>query len=234
MGDGELAGYEALVRWQHPTRGLLLPGTFIELAEHTGLIVPLTRWALLAACGQAAEWRERASVPLEVAVNLSSINLKDETVIEDVEAALLASGIPAQHLVLEITETTLMGEDAASRRVLHELKRLGVGLALDDFGTGYSSLSRLSQLPFDSLKIPQPFIERIAQSDANFALTQGIVDLGHRLDLRIVAEGIETARQLAGVRAIGCELGQGFHLAEPAARCGTRSRPHRSPPGPHR
>jgi diguanylate cyclase (GGDEF)-like protein/PAS domain S-box-containing protein len=217
MGDGELAGYEALVRWQHPTRGLLLPGTFIELAEHTGLIVPLTRWALHAASAQAAEWRGGAGLPLEVAVNLSSLNLKDEAILDDVSSALRASGISPEELVLEITETSVMREDVTSRRVLHDLKQIGVRLALDDFGTGYSSLSRLSQLPFDSLKIPQPFIERIAQSDTNFALTQGIVDLGHRLDLSIVAEGIETPRQLARVRAIGCELGQGFHLAEPAS-----------------
>jgi diguanylate cyclase (GGDEF)-like protein/PAS domain S-box-containing protein len=217
LADGALAGYEALVRWQHPTRGLLAPDMFIALAEQTGLIVPLTRWALRTACDQSALWRAQSPHPLEVAVNLSFINLQDHGIIADVTAALEESRIPPGDLVLEITESTVMRGHDTSRQVLRKLKDLGVRLALDDFGTGYSSLSRLSQLPFDSLKIPRPFIERITHSDNNFALAQGIVDLGHRLDLSIVAEGIETQTQLARVRAIGAELGQGFHLAVPAA-----------------
>jgi diguanylate cyclase (GGDEF)-like protein/PAS domain S-box-containing protein len=217
LEDGFLTGYEALMRWQHPTRGLLNPGTFIELAEQTGLIVPLTRWALYVACQQAAAWRQLSDDPLEVSVNLSLVNLKDYEILRDVSAALEASKIAPEELVLEITESTVMREHDMGREILHELKKLGVRLALDDFGTGYSSLSRLSELPFDSLKIPRPFIERISHNDADFALTQGIVDLGHHLDLSIVAEGIETPRQLASVRAIGCELAQGFHLATPAA-----------------
>jgi diguanylate cyclase (GGDEF)-like protein len=237
LADGELAGYEALMRWNHPTRGLLLPQTFIELAEQTGLIVPLTRWALQTACGQAAAWRERAERPLEVAVNLSYVNLKDEAILDHVSAALTASDIAPHELVLEITEGNTMLDEHASRRILSELKGLGIRLALDDFGTGYSSLSRLSQLPFDSLKIPRPFVERITHNDATFALTQGIVDLGHRLELSIVAEGIETPTQLARVRAIGCELGQGYHLARPASGTSTnpdddRSLRHRIAPDP--
>jgi diguanylate cyclase (GGDEF)-like protein/PAS domain S-box-containing protein len=216
LADGDLIGYEALMRWQHPARGVLGPGTFIQLAEETGLIVPLTRWALLAACGQAADWNRDSSPPLEVSVNLSLVNLKDYEILNDVSAALEQSKIDPERLVLEITESTVMREHDMGREILHELKNLGVRLALDDFGTGYSSLSRLSELPFDSLKIPRPFIERITHDDQDFALTQGIVDLGHHLELTIVAEGIETARQLASVRAIGCELGQGFLLAKPA------------------
>jgi diguanylate cyclase (GGDEF)-like protein/PAS domain S-box-containing protein len=237
LADGELAGYEALMRWNHPTRGLLHPQTFIELAEQTGLIVPLTRWALNTACGQAAAWRDRAERPLEVAVNLSYVNLKNDAILEHVSAALTASAIAPDELVLEITEGNMMLDEDASRRILSELKGLGIRLALDDFGTGYSSLSRLSQLPFDSLKIPRPFVERIAHNDTTFALTQGIVDLGHRLELSIVAEGIETPTQLARVRAIGCELGQGYHLARPASGTSTnpdddRSLRHRIAPDP--
>jgi diguanylate cyclase (GGDEF)-like protein/PAS domain S-box-containing protein len=216
LSDGELIGYEALMRWQHPARGLLGPGTFIQLAEETGLIVPLTRWALSAACGQVAIWNSNGSAPLEVSVNLSLVNLEDYEIIQDVSAALKAAGIRPEHLVLEITESTVMREHDMGKEILHALKKLGVRLALDDFGTGYSSLSRLSELPFDSLKIPRPFIERITDDEQDFALTQGIVDLGHHLDLTIVAEGIETARQLGSVRAIGCELGQGYLLAKPA------------------
>jgi EAL domain-containing protein (putative c-di-GMP-specific phosphodiesterase class I) len=221
LADGELAGYEALIRWQHPRRGLLLPDTFIDLAEQTGLIVPLTRWALHTACAQVAAWQHRARRSLEVAVNLSFINLQDEAIVADVAAALSASGLAPGQLVLEITETTVMEHHVRSTRILHELKELGVRLALDDFGTGHSSLSRLGVLPFDSLKIPRPFIERIASNKLNFALTQGIVDVGHRLDLSVVAEGIETQTQLASVQALGCELGQGFHLASPASGAST-------------
>jgi diguanylate cyclase (GGDEF)-like protein/PAS domain S-box-containing protein len=221
LSDGDLVGYEALMRWHHPTRGLLGPGTFIELAEETGLIVPLTRWALSVACDQAAIWRRRAPEPLEVSVNLSLVNLKDYEILTDVAAALEASEIAPEELVLEITESTVMREHDMGREILHELKKLGVRLALDDFGTGYSSLSRLSELPFDSLKIPRPFIERITHDDQDFALTQGIVDLGHHLDLTIVAEGIETPRQLASVRAIGCELAQGFLFAKPLPAAST-------------
>jgi diguanylate cyclase (GGDEF)-like protein/PAS domain S-box-containing protein len=228
LADGDLAGYEALVRWQHPTRGLLLPSMFIELAEQTGLIVPLTRWALSSAAQQTAEWQQRAQQQLEVAVNLSFVNLKDDTILSDVSSALDASGIAPATLVLEITEGNLMRDQDKSRQILGELKGLGVRLALDDFGTGHSSLSRLSQLPFDILKIPRPFVERITHNDTNFALMQGIVDLGHRLDLSIVAEGIETPKQLARVRAIGCELGQGFHLATPAPSARTDPQNDRS------
>jgi diguanylate cyclase (GGDEF)-like protein/PAS domain S-box-containing protein len=221
LTDGDLVGYEALMRWHHPQRGLLGPGTFIDLAEQTGMIVPLTRWALQVACDQLAIWRRRTEGPLEVSVNLSLVNLKDYEILNDVAAALESSQIPPEELVLEITESTVMREHDMGREILHELKKLGVRLALDDFGTGYSSLSRLSELPFDSLKIPRPFIERITHDDQDFALTQGIVDLGHHLDLRIVAEGIETPRQLASVRAIGCELAQGFLFAKPMPAAST-------------
>jgi EAL domain-containing protein (putative c-di-GMP-specific phosphodiesterase class I) len=221
LGEGRLIGYEALMRWHHPTRGLLGPGTFVDLAEQTGLIVPLTRWALQLACNQLAIWRRRSDDSLEVSVNLSLVNLKDYEILGDVAAALEASEIPPESLVLEITESTVMREHDMGREILHDLKRLGVRLALDDFGTGYSSLSRLSELPFDSLKIPRPFIERITHDDQDFALTQGIVDLGHHLELSIVAEGIETPRQLTSVRAIGCELAQGFLFAKPLPAAST-------------
>ena len=164
---------------------------------------------------------EVAGRAIEVGVNLSFINLADEAIVEDVGTALETSELPPGELVLEITETTLMRDHRKSSRILRRLKELGVRLALDDFGTGYSSLSRLSALPFDSLKIPRPFIVHIANNETAFALTQGIVDLGHRLNLKVVAEGIETEPQLASVRAIGCELGQGFHLATPAAGAAT-------------
>jgi len=230
LTDGGLAGYEALIRWQHPERGLLLPDRFIDLAEQTGLIVPLTRWALRTACDQAAAWQRQAGRPLEVGVNLSFINLQDEAIVADVEAALESSSLSPVELVLEITESTVMRDHERSCRILRRLKELGVRLALDDFGTGYSSLSRLSALPFDALKIPRPFIERIATNDSEFALTQGIVDLGHRLNLNIVAEGIETQPQLARVRAIGCELGQGFHLASPASSSSIDAQPSTAAP----
>jgi diguanylate cyclase (GGDEF)-like protein/PAS domain S-box-containing protein len=216
LDDGGLRGYEALVRWQHPTRGLLLPDSFIGLAEQTGLIVPLTRWALTTACCKAAAWQRALGEPLRVAVNLSLMNLNDETVLTDVRSALDAAGIEAGQLALEITESTVTRDCATSLTILYELRKLGVQLALDDFGTGHSSLSRLAELPFHSLKIPRPFIVNMARRQADFALTHGIVELGRRLGLQVVAEGIETEQQLARVHALGCELAQGFYLAPPA------------------
>jgi diguanylate cyclase (GGDEF)-like protein len=244
LTDAELVGYEALVRWQHPTRGLLAPGTFIELAEHTGVIAPLSRWVLRTACNQIAIWQTRWSHPLEIAVNLSFVNLEDDRIVMDVRAALHESHISPQDLVLEMTESTVTRDEHTTQRILAELKQLGVRITIDDFGTGYSSLSRLSQLPFDGLKIPRPFIERISENEADLALAQGIVDLAHRLGLDVVAEGIETPSELSHARALGCELAQGFHLGAPASSARTnpdedRSRlrttaPTQRPPSPER
>jgi diguanylate cyclase (GGDEF)-like protein len=215
IGSQRLLGHEALVRWHHPQRGLLSPAEFLPIAEQTGLIVPLGRWVLRTACHQTATWQQRYNATLNIAVNLSVIQLDDPALVDDVRDALQTSGLPAHDLVLEVTETAVMRDIATLTSVMHDLKTLGTRLALDDFGTGYSSMSRLKGLPLDMLKIPKPFIDSITHVDDR-AVAQGIIELGHRLRLGVVAEGIETAEQLTHLSDIGCDLAQGYHLARPA------------------
>jgi diguanylate cyclase (GGDEF)-like protein len=210
---GETMGLEALVRWQHPSRGLLQPGAFVGLAEETGTIVPLGRWVLREACRQAATWKKR---DVGVSVNVSVRQLGHASLVDDVAAALGESGLEPGRLTLEITETFLVEQDEESLAKLGDLKRLGVRLALDDFGIGYSSLRYLAELPFDVIKIPKGFVDGVGSPPAAAPLVEAIVDLGGALDLAVVAEGIESADQLVGLRRVGCALGQGFLFARPA------------------
>jgi diguanylate cyclase (GGDEF)-like protein/PAS domain S-box-containing protein len=219
LATGDVVGVEALVRWEHPTRGLLQPEAFIWAAEETGLIVGLGRWVLAEACRAAARWR--AEVPgaaaLGLSVNVSARQLQQPGLVDDVRRALAGSGLDARALTLEITETVLAqrGDDAAA--ILQSVKALGVRLALDDFGTGYSSLSRLQYLPVDELKIDRSFVQSIDSGADRAALVRAIVELGRALELTTVAEGIEHAGQVAALQRIGCRLGQGFHFARPLA-----------------
>jgi diguanylate cyclase (GGDEF)-like protein/PAS domain S-box-containing protein len=218
VATGRLVATEALVRWAHPTRGLLSPGQFLDVAEQSGLIVAIGREVLRTATRQAAEWERTHGLALEVAVNLSPLQLEHPaSLVAEVRAALADAGLPPWRLVAEITESAMMREPEAAVEALVALKALGVKTSIDDFGTGYSSLSRLRALPLDGLKIPKPFIDRIADDEADFEVASGIVDLGSRLGLGLVAEGVETAEQLEAVAAIGCDLVQGFFLARPAA-----------------
>jgi diguanylate cyclase (GGDEF)-like protein len=217
LTTGTVATVEALVRWQHPTRGLIPPLTFIPLAEETGSIVEIGRWVLREACRQAADWQRRyaSDPPLGVSVNLSCRQLQQPGFVDEVATTLREARIHPQTLTLEITEGMLMEntEDTIGR--LRALKELGVRLSIDDFGTGYSSLRYLRQFPLDSLKIPKPFIDDVADDAKESALTQAIIHLGRSLGLEVVAEGIEENRQLSELRKLGCELGQGFLLAKP-------------------
>jgi diguanylate cyclase (GGDEF)-like protein len=217
LRTGAVTGVEALVRWQHPTRGLIPPMEFIPLAEETGLIVPIGRWVLREACRQAGRWnRERTGeTPLTVSVNLSARQLQQPDLGAVVAEALHDSGLDPSCLVLEITESLLIRdpEDSASR--LRELKALGVRLAVDDFGTGYSSLSYLHRFPVDILKIDKSFVDEIARGPEAAALTHGIVRLGQTLQLAMVAEGVEDAEQRSELDATGCELAQGYYFAKP-------------------
>jgi diguanylate cyclase (GGDEF)-like protein len=211
---GRVVGLEALVRWQHPSRGLLLPAEFVGLAEETGSIVPLGCWVLREACAQATEWERR---DIGVSVNVSLRQLGHANLLADVAAAIEDSGLDPGGLTLEITETFLVGQDEAALARLKELKSLGVRLALDDFGVGYSSLRYLTELPFDVIKIPKSFVDAVGSpSPSAISLVQTILNLGRALDLAVVAEGIETADQLVRLRSLGCELGQGFLFARPA------------------
>jgi diguanylate cyclase (GGDEF)-like protein len=217
LDGATLAGFEALVRWRHPTRGLVPPGHFIPLAEETGLVVDLGRHVLRTACLQAAAWNAafpRGALRL-MSVNLSGRQLEDPNIIGDVAAALRDSGLPPEALVLEITETVLMHDTETTISRLAGLKALGVRLAVDDFGTGYSSLRYLRRFPIDVLKMAKPFVDGLQADDEGRALARAIIDLAASLSLRCVAEGIEEGVQADLLRELGCGLGQGFHFARP-------------------
>jgi diguanylate cyclase (GGDEF)-like protein/PAS domain S-box-containing protein len=206
-------GFEALLRWHHPTRGSIPPAQFIPLAEDTGLIVPIGRWTLNQACRQGAELHEGLGPDegLAISVNLSVKQLQSDSIIDDVRQALETSGLHPSHLVLEITETVMMADMDLAVDRLNALKSLGIKLAMDDFGTGYSSLSYLSRLPVDILKMDRSFL---TSGDAVSPLPQAIVRIGETLDLEVVAEGIEQPNQASHLRELGCELGQGFLYAK--------------------
>jgi diguanylate cyclase (GGDEF)-like protein/PAS domain S-box-containing protein len=212
--DGRLLGAEALVRWRHPERGLTLPGAFIPIAEETGLIVPIGAWVLRTACAQAARWPEGS-----IAVNLSPVQFRHGDLVELVAAALRASGLEPHRLELEITESVLLQDVPDMLALLHGLKALGVQLAMDDFGTGYSSLNYLQRFPFDKLKIDQSFVQRLEDHPSARTIVGAVLGLGRALGLETNAEGVETAAQLAFLRAAGCDEVQGYYFsrAVPAA-----------------
>lgn len=192
LRTGHPVGMEALVRWNHPQRGVISPTTFIPIAEEIGVIVELGHWVLWESCRQAAIWRDTTDPQLGISVNVSGRQLIDGQLADDVAAVLAETGLPAQALTLELTETVLMDDPADSQQRLSELKRLGVRLAIDDFGTGYSSLAYLRQFPVDELKIDKSFIDTIGAAEADLAIVRTVVELARILGLRTTAEGIET------------------------------------------
>ncbi|MFC3686965.1 putative bifunctional diguanylate cyclase/phosphodiesterase [Aquipuribacter hungaricus] len=207
---------EALVRWQHPERGLLPPGVFIEAAERSGLVHALGRWVLDAALAQVAVWdRTEGLGRVQVSVNLSTRQLTDPSLPADVGTALRRHGVDPGQLVLEVTETALMVDPDAARTTLLALRELGVGIAVDDFGTGYASLTYLQQFPVDELKIDRSFVAGLGRSDADDAIVASCVQLAHGLGLSAVAEGVEGAGQLEALRRLGCDYVQGYHLGRP-------------------
>ncbi len=217
LRSGEIVGFEALVRWQHPERGLVAPGHFIPAAEETGLIIPICAWVLGQACGQARRWQDRfvRDPPLSISMNFTSTQFAQTDVMEGVVQALAAAGLEGRHLAMEITESVLVGDVDAVIAVLRALKTLDIELHLDDFGTGYSSLSYLHRLPADAVKIDRSFVGRMGTDPDASVMVRAIVDLAHNLGRRVVAEGIETAEQLAALRALGCDCAQGFFFSRP-------------------
>lgn len=217
LRTGLASGVEALVRWQHPTRGLLPPSEFITMAEESGLVRPLGAWVLDETLRQAASWRRegRRAAELEVAVNLSTRQLNDPGLVPMVEEALRLRRIDPAVLLLEITETALMADPGAALESLTALKNLGVGLAVDDFGTGYSSLTYLKKFPIDELKIDRSFIGGLDSDKGDAAIVGSCIELAHAVGLRAVAEGVETSGQLRTLKEMGCDLAQGYHFTRP-------------------
>jgi diguanylate cyclase (GGDEF)-like protein len=217
LKTGWIIGFEALVRYRHPQRGLVSPAQFIPLAEETGLIVPIGQWVLHEACWQLRSWQRHIprNALCTISVNLSSKQFAQLDLVEQIAATLRDTGLEAHRLQLEITESALMENTEAAARQLAQLRALEVHLQIDDFGTGYSSLSMLHRFPIDTLKIDRSFVSTLGTNPESAAIVQAIVTLGHTLGLDVVAEGIETNAQLIQLRALGCDYGQGFFFASP-------------------
>jgi predicted signal transduction protein with EAL and GGDEF domain len=216
LATGEAVGVEALIRWAHPTKGLVSPGDFIPVCEETGMIVPLGQWTLFEAGRQIRLWKDRHDLSVAVSVNLSARQLIRPDLTRLVAGMLEATGAHPADLCLEITEGTLLQDMNAAVKHLRELRSLGVRISIDDFGTGYSSLAYLRTLPLDELKIDRSFVTPVADDPSAAAIVESVVRLGHALGLLVVAEGVETAAQLSTLRDLGCDLAQGFYLARPA------------------
>ncbi|MDZ5604612.1 EAL domain-containing protein [Pseudomonas sp. RP23018S] len=211
IADGKMVGAEALVRWQHPQRGLIPPDTFIPIAEETGLILPLSNWVMETAFTYAADWPEH----LFVSVNLSPCEFQRGNVVERVQRALQQSGIEPGRVELEITENVMLDDATAALEIMRTLKSMGLRIAMDDFGTGYSSLSYLRTFPFDGLKIDRSFLSKLSASEQDQSVIKAIVGLGHALSLTVTAEGVETQEHLTLLKSVLCDEGQGFFLSRP-------------------
>jgi diguanylate cyclase (GGDEF)-like protein len=207
----EIGGFEALLRWHHPERGLVPPGEFIPVIENTGLIVPLGDWVIEQACREAAGWPRN----IHVAVNLSPVQFRSRGLVQSVSRALAESGLDPNRLELEITESVLLQDNEMTVSTLHQLRRLGVRIAMDDFGTGYSSLSYLRSFPFDKIKIDQSFVREMSQRADCLAIVQSVANLGSSLGMPTVAEGVETEDQLRQIQAAGCTDAQGYYFGRP-------------------
>jgi len=216
LGAGRAAGFEALVRWLHSEEGMRMPGEFIRLAEETGLIEPLGRWILDEACRTLARWRKRPGMrEMFMSVNLSARQFARAGLVDEVRACLGRHRLPAQALMLEVTESMIMEQGPRAQRTLEELKGLGVRLLIDDFGTGYSSLEALHRLPIDILKIDRGFVGRMDEDKEAREIVGTIIKLAHTMGLKVIAEGIETPKQSAALKRRRCEYGQGYWFARP-------------------
>jgi diguanylate cyclase (GGDEF)-like protein len=217
LATGSLRGFEALVRWQHPKRGLIPPAEFIPIAEETGMIIPVGKWVLGEACRQMSRWQQRSglNVPLPVSVNLSGKQFLQSDLLEQVQEVLRETGLDPRSLKLEITETVVMENIETATHTLEQLRALGVELSIDDFGTGYSSLSYLQRFPVSTLKIDRSFVSRMTESDGTAEIVRTIMKLAQNLGMDVVAEGVETESQRAQLNAFECEFGQGYFFSKP-------------------
>jgi diguanylate cyclase (GGDEF)-like protein len=217
LSDGSIVSMEALLRWDHPERGLIGPLAFIPVAEESRLIVPIGRWVVEQACRQAANWQRLRpdSAPISVAVNLSARQLADPELIPHIEGSISANGLDPATLWLELTETTLLDDIAYVERTLAALERLGVRLVLDDFGVGFSSLGYIKRLPLSMVKLDRTFVENVTESPHDAAIVRAVSEMAETIGIGVVAEGVETEEQVRVARDLGCGYAQGFHFAEP-------------------
>jgi EAL domain-containing protein (putative c-di-GMP-specific phosphodiesterase class I) len=210
-----IAGVEALVRWDHPTKGLIYPSHFVPLAEEAGIIDTLGEWVLRSACRQMQSWFERGMPALRVSINISPLQLQSDRICTVVAQALAESGLDPALLELEITESSLMQNLEASRRTLAELQRMGILLSIDDFGTGYSSLSYLKRLPINTLKIDKSFVRDLSEDEDDASIVNATIAMAHRMHLRVVAEGVVSHEQLRFLKRLKCDEIQGYLLCQP-------------------
>ena len=215
LRSGRIIGMEALIRWQHPERGLVAPGEFIPLLEETGLIVSVGEWVLRTACAQNSAWLAAGLPPLRVAVNLSARQFRQSGLAAVVNQALQDAGLAPEHLELEITESIMIQDLQTTITTLHQLHALGIQISIDDFGTGYSSLSYLKRLPISKIKIDQSFVRDICTDPDDGAIAHAVISLGHSLKMQVIAEGVETLEQLEHLRAQGCDEIQGYYFSRP-------------------
>jgi EAL domain-containing protein (putative c-di-GMP-specific phosphodiesterase class I) len=215
LSNGGCSGVEALLRWNHATRGLLLPSEFIGIAEESRLIVPIGRWVLREACRQAQAWQQVRTTRLRLCVNVSAVELRSKEFVTGVAAILAQTGFDPRSLELELTETFLMQESTSTDIVLQALKQLGVKLALDDFGTGYSSLSYMRRFPVDTLKVDRSFVRDLITDTADAGVVSAVVQMGKSLNMRVVAEGVETEDQARVLREMACGEAQGYYFGRP-------------------
>lgn len=212
---GKIIGAEALIRWKKPEHGMISPAEFIPLAEETGLIIPIGEWVLQTACANAARWNNTKFAPLRISANLSARQLTDIHLVDRIINMLEKSGLEASNLELEITESSLVENASHTSHILQELKALGISIAIDDFGTGYASLNYLKQFPFDTLKIDKCFVRNINNDSENIAITTAVVQMAHNLNLKVVAEGVETEAELSFLAGQKCDIMQGFLFSRP-------------------
>ena len=211
----QIHSVEALIRWRHPVHGLVPPDQFIPLAEESGLIVSIGEWVLREACRQVRAWQDRGLPVMRVAVNVSALQFRRLDLVETVRRALSDAGLDARYLEIELTETALMTHPEESVEILERLSRMGVIVSVDDFGTGYSSMSYLRRFPIDKLKIDRSFINHLMTSADDASIVRAIISLAHGLRLKVVAEGVETAEQVACLQKLGCDQFQGFYFSRP-------------------
>jgi EAL domain-containing protein (putative c-di-GMP-specific phosphodiesterase class I) len=212
---GKIVAAEALLRWRHPTKGLIGPSSFISLAEETGLMIPLGEWALREACRQARAWQVEKGSSFRVAVNLSATQFRHQDILQTIRSALATAGLHGSALEIELTESALMTNPEESAGILKQLRKMGVSVAIDDFGTGYSSLSYLRRFPIDKLKIDRSFIRDLGVSRTDESIVRAIVSLARCVGLQVVAEGVESAEQLELVARLECAHWQGYHCCPP-------------------